>query len=86
MDIDAFCAGTINRKGVVPQDAPDWKFVLGANYVYPVFDTVEAFVTVKGFISDDYRTGRAANPADTTFFYRGGDMNLSFGLNSSDGS
>ena len=86
VDGTEFGAGTINRAGVVPQDAPDWKFVLGANYVYPVFDTVEAFVNIKGFISDDYRTGRAANPADTTYFEQGGDMNLSFGLNSSDGS
>jgi outer membrane receptor protein involved in Fe transport len=86
VDTTAFDSGTINRRGVVPQDAPDWKFVLGANYAYPILDTVEAFLNVKGFISDDFRTGRAANPAATVFFDRGGDMNLSFGLNSSDGS
>jgi outer membrane receptor protein involved in Fe transport len=78
-------AGTINRAGVVPQDAPDWRFVLGANYTQPVTDGIEAFVDLKGVISDDFRTGRAAAPAATTFFDRGGDLNVTVGLNSTDG-
>lgn len=78
--------GTINRTRVVPQDAPDWRFVLGANYTAPLTDTIEYFVDVKGNISDDFRTGRAAAPAATVFWDRGGDMNVNFGLSSSDGS
>ena len=79
-------AGTINRTGVIPQDAPDWRFVLGANYVQPVTDSIEAFVNLKGTLSDDYKTGRNAAPAATTFFDRGGDLNVTVGLNSTDGS
>ncbi len=79
-------AGTINRAGVVPQDAPDWRFVLGANYTQPITNTIEAFVDVKGTISDDFRTGRAAQPAANTFWTSGGDMNLNAGLSSIDGS
>ena len=83
---DGFDDGTINRANVVPQDAPDWRFVMGAVYTQPVTDTVEAFMNLKGTISDDFRTGRAANPAASTFFDRGGDLNISGGLQSADGS
>jgi outer membrane receptor protein involved in Fe transport len=83
---DGFDDGTINRNGVIPQDAPDWRFVLGATYTQPITDRVEGFVSVKGIISDDFRTGRAADPAATTFWDSGGDMNLNAGLSSVDGS
>jgi outer membrane receptor protein involved in Fe transport len=79
-------AGTINRGGVVPQDAPDWRFVLGANYTQAITDDIEAFVDVKGTISDEFRTGRAAQPAATVFWDRGGDVNVTLGVNSIDGA
>ena len=60
--------------------------MLGGVYTQPVTDSVEGFLNVKGTISDDFRTGRAADPAAIVFFDRGGDMNISGGLQSADGS
>ena len=52
----------------------------------PVMNSYMAFVNVKAHITDDYRTGRSSNPSVTTFFDRGGDINVSAGFGPQDGS
>jgi outer membrane receptor protein involved in Fe transport len=79
-------AQTVSRKGTTPQDSPSFKFVLGGNYEMPVMNSYMAFVNVKAHITDDYRTGRSSNPSVTTFFDRGGDINVSAGFGPQDGS
>lgn len=77
--------GTVDLSGATPQDTPNWKLVLGANYEMPVMDNYFWFVNAKGQITDDYYTGRSGNPVPITSWHLHADMNLSTGIGTQDG-
>jgi len=76
---------TIDRSGQQAPNTPDWKFVLTADYRWPLWNGYEGFMNAKGYVSDGYIT-------DTTSFdlinkfNRHGDLNMSAGFGPQDGS
>jgi outer membrane receptor protein involved in Fe transport len=76
--------GLIDRSGTQAPRTPDWKFVLSANYRFPVFGDYEFYVNATGYLSDGYILD--VESFDKTVMYnQHGDMNLMAGIGDSAG-
>jgi outer membrane receptor protein involved in Fe transport len=75
----------IDRTGQQAPYTPDWNFVLGVDYVYPVFDNYQFDFNARGYISDKYFTD-SSGFTKVVSWDTNGDANVAIGFGDQDGS
>ena len=69
----------IDRSGTQAPRTPDWKFILSADYRFPILGEYEFYFNATGYLSDGYILD--VESFDKTVMYnRHGDMNLMAGI------
>jgi outer membrane receptor protein involved in Fe transport len=76
--------GTFNRSGDRASRTPDYKIVMGTDYIYPLGSNYELSLNIHGYISDEVLLGE--NLSRIVMFPVHGDMNISGGIGSQDGT
>lgn len=80
-------ASTFDHSGDDATRTPDWKIIAGLDYSLPVMDNYLFIFDAKGFISSPYLDGQGANTLSRlTGWDRHGDINLSTGVGTQDGT
>ena len=75
---------TFNRSGDRAFRTPDFKFVLGADYIHPVGDNYQLMLNVNAYLSDSVLT--ASNLSRTVMHPKQGDISFSAGVGPQDGT
>lgn len=77
--------GTIDRSGTPSPKTPDWKFVLGLEYVTPISANLQLRFDARGYISDDFITD-VSGFSKIVMMNSHEDLNLTLGIGSADGT